>query len=69
MLEFNTPISLWCFCYKYNAGIISLCATSRVRLRICWYDSKILQELLEKYLLEVLIIIRLKCQWEANQFK
>ena len=27
MLESNTPIGPWCFCYRYTADIICLCAT------------------------------------------
>ena len=29
MLELNTPILLWYFCYKYTTDIISLCSTGR----------------------------------------
>ena len=40
----------------------------RVRLRICWEDSKLLEDLLKNSLLEVLMIIIVWCLWEANQF-
>ena len=33
MLESNTPICFWCFCYEYTADVISLCATGRFELQ------------------------------------
>ena len=33
MIELNTAIQLWLFCYKYTAGIIFLYATGRFGLQ------------------------------------
>ena len=33
MLDSNNPIRLWCFCYKFTADIIYLCATGRFELQ------------------------------------
>ena len=40
----------------------------RARLRIYQDNSKLSEESLEKYLLEVFMIIRAQCQWEYIQF-
>ena len=34
MIELNTPIRLWCFCYTYTSDIISLCATGCFELQV-----------------------------------
>ena len=33
MQRSDTPIRLWCFCYKYSADVLSLLATGRFELQ------------------------------------
>ena len=60
----NLPCTLLDFSYRRFGSVL----LRRARLRIFWDDSKLLEESLEKSLLEVLMIIIVQCRWEAKKF-